>query len=121
MSPHPPTHLMGSTLQENRRGILKAEHPYGRSARFQFFMPSAQRSHWKLGFLAGLAVALVAMIPQINLWVARGSNWQGSYAYTDPDELAYSAYLNSIISGSPRSNNPYLGGVEANASPSETF
>ena len=61
---------------------------------------------WRLGVLAALAVVLVTMIPQVSLMVARGRDWNGAYAYTDPDELAYSAYLNSLIHGQPRRNNP---------------
>lgn len=61
---------------------------------------------WRLGVLAALAVVLVTLIPQVSLMVARGGDWNGAYAYTDPDELAYSAYLNSLIHGQPRRNNP---------------
>jgi hypothetical protein len=61
---------------------------------------------WRLGALAGLAVVLVTLIPQLSLWMARGRDWNGAYAYIDTDELAYSAYLNSLIQGKPRRNNP---------------
>lgn len=61
---------------------------------------------WRLGALAGLAVVLVTLIPQASLWIIRGREWQGAYALTDTDELAYSAYLNSLINGKPRRNNP---------------
>lgn len=67
---------------------------------------SEQLKDWKLGALAGLAVVLITLIPQITLWAKTGSDWQGTYAYTDTDELAYSAYLNSQIHGRPRRNNP---------------
>jgi hypothetical protein len=61
---------------------------------------------WRLGVFAAVAVMLVTLIPQVSLMVARGRDWNGAYAYTDPDELAYSAYLNSLIHGRPRRNNP---------------
>ena len=64
---------------------------------------------WKFGALAGVAVALITLIPQIGLWVERGSQWHGTYALSDPDELVYSAYLSSVLEGQPRTNNPYLG------------
>ncbi|HEY0761027.1 MAG TPA: hypothetical protein VGD61_01515 [Pyrinomonadaceae bacterium] len=39
----------------------------------------------------------------------QGLAWHGSYALLDIDEVSYSAYLNSLIEGHPRQNNPYLG------------
>src|SRR5437870_2614381 len=84
-------------------------------------MMSGQPTRWKLGALAGVAVMLVTFIPQINLWIHRGGNWQGSYAFTDPDELAYSAYVNSLIEGAPRLNNPYLGRNEPALGTGENF
>lgn len=56
--------------------------------------------------LAALAVVLITLIPQVSFWLQRGGQWQGAYALSDPDELAYSAYLNSLIQGEPRINNP---------------
>src|SRR6266536_2701671 len=70
---------------------------------------SRQHTQWKFGALAGLAVVVVTSIPQLMVWLHRGRDWQGSYACVDPDELGYSAYLNSLIDGRPRRNNPYLG------------
>jgi hypothetical protein len=75
-------------------------------------MTNQRRSRWKFGILAGLAVVLVTMIPQLSLWVERGRESHGAYAIVDPDELVYSAYLNSIINGRPRRNDPFLGGVK---------
>src|SRR6266536_677246 len=73
---------------------------------------SRQHTQWKFGALAGLAVVVVTSIPQLMVWLHRGRDWQGSYACVDPDELAYSAYLNSLIQGRPRLNNPYLSSKE---------
>jgi hypothetical protein len=72
-------------------------------------MDSRRHIRWKPGVLAGLAVAIVTFIPQALFWVDRGTQWQGSFAITDYDEVGYSAYLNSIIQGRPRRNNPYAG------------
>jgi hypothetical protein len=82
---------------------------------------SRQPIRWKLGALAGLAVVVVTSIPQVTLWINRGREWQGSYAFTDPDELAYSAYLNSLIEGAPRLNNPYLGRYEPRVATGENL
>lgn len=74
-------------------------------------MTNQRRIRWKFGILAGLAVVLVTMIPQVRLWVERGGEVHGAYAIVDPDELVYSAYLNSIINGRSRRNDPYFGGA----------
>lgn len=79
-------------------------------------MESQKKGGWKLGVLAALAVVAVSLIPQVTLWVMRGNDWQGSYAFSDYDELAYSAYLRSIVEGYPRQNNPYLASVNTSTS-----
>jgi hypothetical protein len=74
-------------------------------------MTNQRRIRWKFGILAGLAVVLVTMIPQLSLWIERGTEWNGAYAIVDPDELAYSGYFNSIVNGKSRRNDPLLGGT----------
>lgn len=74
-------------------------------------MTNRRRIRWKFGILAGLAVVLVTMIPQLSLWIERVGEVKGAYAIVDPDELVYSAYLNSIINGRSRRNDPYFGGT----------
>lgn len=64
---------------------------------------------WKWGLLAALGMMLLALWPQMNMWIARGSHWQGSYVAVQGDEVAYSAYLNALIDGRPRRNDPYTG------------
>ncbi len=64
---------------------------------------------WKWGALAALAMTVIALYPQVNLWIARGSAWQGSYVLTQGDEVAYSAYINALIDGRPRRNDPFNG------------
>jgi hypothetical protein len=59
--------------------------------------------------LLAFALAFIACLPQLYLCYARGSDWNGSFAYLDTDELAYSAYENSLIDGRPRRNDPYNG------------
>src|SRR5918999_5371987 len=64
---------------------------------------------WKWGALAALAMTVVALYPQINLWLARGNDWHGSYVMTQGDEVMYSAYINALIDGRPRKNDPFNG------------
>lgn len=64
---------------------------------------------WRLGVLAGIAMMILALYPQLNLWAMRGHDWNGAYAYNDIDEVAYAAYLQALIDGRPRRNDPYTG------------
>jgi hypothetical protein len=80
-----------------------------------------KRIRWKLGILAGLGVVLVTMIPQLTLWFERRAETHGAYAITDPDELVYSAYLNSIINEKPRRNDPFLPRLNETAVTHETY
>lgn len=79
--------------------------------------PTAQAIRWRFGVCAALALALLALVPQFHLWAVRGSAWQGSYVSFDFDEVAYSSYLNALIAGRPRRNDPYTGRDDATASP----
>jgi hypothetical protein len=74
-------------------------------------MTNQKRIRWKFGILAGLAVVLVTMIPQLSLWIDLRGVGHGAYAIVDPDELAYSGYLNSIVNGKSRRSDPFLGGA----------
>src|SRR5215203_3125696 len=64
---------------------------------------------WKWGALAALAITLLSFYPQLHLWMHLGGHTQGVYAYFDTDEVAYSAYLQALIDGRPRRNDPYTG------------
>ena len=64
---------------------------------------------WKLALLSAFVLAIITSIPQIHLSYVRGSEWNGSCAYSDWDELAYVAYTNALIDGRPRRNDPYSG------------
>ncbi|MDT4899059.1 MAG: hypothetical protein QOH25_4136 [Acidobacteriota bacterium] len=68
---------------------------------------------WRLGVLAGVAMMILALYPQLNLWVLRGGEWNGAYAYNDIDEVAYAAYLQALIDGRPRRNDPFTGRDDA--------
>jgi hypothetical protein len=51
----------------------------------------------------------IGLYPQISLWQTRGQNYQGVYAFNDLDETAYAGYLQALIDGRPRRNNPFTG------------
>ncbi len=65
---------------------------------------------------------LIALFPQVHFVVSRGSQWNGANAICHPDEVAYSAYLASLIRGNPRRYDPFTGrGADANASTESLF
>jgi len=58
---------------------------------------------------AALAMAVVALVPQLHMWIERGRDWQGSDFSFFVDEAAYEAYVNALIGNRPRLNDPYTG------------
>jgi hypothetical protein len=68
-----------------------------------------RRMRWRWGVFAALALALLALFPQVYLWAERGRAWQGANAYFYTDEPAYAAYVNALIDGRPRRSDPYTG------------
>jgi hypothetical protein len=70
---------------------------------------SASLVRWKWCALACLAIVLLSLIPQIHLWLVRGRDWNGTYATLQGDEFLYSAYVNALIDGRPRRNDPFAG------------
>ena len=54
-----------------------------------------------------LAMTFLSLIPQIHLWLVRGREWNGAYVSLQGDEPFYSAYINSLIDGRARRNDPY--------------
>ena len=65
------------------------------------------KTAWKFALIPVIAMAILVMYPQISLWVNKGSEWKGSYAVSNYDEVAYSAYVNALINGKPRRNDPF--------------
>jgi len=70
---------------------------------------SAEKTKWKWCAAASAAIMLLALIPQIHLWFVRGRDWNGAYATLQGDEFLYSAYINALIDGRPRRNDPFAG------------
>lgn len=71
----------------------------------------------KLGLVAGLFLAVFTLYPQFKMFYLRGQDWQGHYAYNDIDEVAYASYLQAVIDGRPRKNDPYTGRDDAPDAP----
>jgi hypothetical protein len=67
------------------------------------------QTQWRWALAAGFAIAILTVLPQVCFVVARGSDWHGANAEMHPDEVAYSAYINSLIRGRSRRNDPYTG------------
>ena len=64
---------------------------------------------WKYALVPTVIVLFLATYPQINIWLVKGSSWNGAYVVSNYDEVAYSAYVNALIEGRPRKNDPFLG------------
>jgi len=56
-----------------------------------------------------MVMGVLASVPQLHLRLVRGKDWNGSYVSYDFDERAYSAYVQALIDGRPRRNDPYTG------------
>jgi hypothetical protein len=63
----------------------------------------------KYVLISTVAVLILAIYPQVNIWSVQGSDWHGAYVVTNYDETAYSAYVNSLIEGRSRRNDPFMG------------
>jgi hypothetical protein len=69
------------------------------------------------GLLTATLISFFALLPQVDLWISRGTSWNGTYAISADDEPAYAAYLQSIIDGKPRRNSPYSGTLDTAENP----
>jgi hypothetical protein len=78
---------------------------------------SSKLSSWKWFALAALPILLLSLGPQIIFWYDRGSQWQGAYATLNADEFLYSGYLNTLIDGRPRRNDPFTGREDQEETP----
>src|SRR4029077_17993491 len=64
---------------------------------------------WKFAVWGAITVMLLSLCPQLLMWGSRGSQWNGSYAELHGDEWVYSGYIQALIDGRPRRNDPYTG------------
>ncbi|MDX6269723.1 MAG: hypothetical protein QOD28_946 [Acidobacteriota bacterium] len=76
-----------------------------------------EAKRWRWGVVAALALAFVALVPQLHLWRERGRAWHGADFSFYFDEAAYESYVNALIKGHPRLNDPYTGRDDSAASP----
>jgi hypothetical protein len=67
--------------------------------------------------MAALAITFLSLYPQLDLWRTRAPGGTSTYATLEFDEVAYSAYLNALIDGRPRRNDPYTGLNDTPATP----
>jgi len=75
---------------------------------------SSHVAAWKLCSLTCLAMVVLSIMPQIHLWIVRGRDWNGAYVSPHVDEPFYSAYINALIDGRTRKNDPF-GAVDSSA------
>jgi hypothetical protein len=72
-------------------------------------MHASKTKEWKFAVWGALAVTLISLYPQLLMWGVRGREWNGAYAEFHGDECVYSAYVQALIDGRPRRNDPYTG------------
>ncbi|MFN0277426.1 MAG: hypothetical protein ACKVRN_02375 [Pyrinomonadaceae bacterium] len=72
-------------------------------------MSTKRSSTWKFVLVPTLTVLFLAIYPQLNIWSVQGTEWHGAYVVSNYDEVAYSAYVNSLIDGKSRRNDPFIG------------
>ena len=67
--------------------------------------------------LAGITISGFGLGSQVSLWIERGGDWKGIYTIIDYDEPFYAAYVQSLVDGKPRRNNPYSGAADNTETP----
>src|SRR6266700_1088855 len=105
---------------ERATGGFPQPSPNGRGKNFwnRIMSNSASFSRsWKWVALPAAAMVLLSLIPQLHLWIARGRDWNGAYVSPQGDEPLYSAYINALIDGRTRKNDPFAAKDSTPASP----
>jgi hypothetical protein len=72
-------------------------------------MQNGKTNNWKWMVWGAIAITVLSVYPQLLMLSARGREWNGSYAEIHGDEWVYSAYVQALIDGRPRRNDPYTG------------
>ncbi|MEA2174676.1 MAG: hypothetical protein QOD00_2268 [Blastocatellia bacterium] len=68
---------------------------------------------WRWGVIAAIALTVLALYPQLHFRVLNGAAETYVHVEGVGDEVAYSAYVNALIAGRPRRNDPYTGRDDA--------
>src|SRR5437660_12707409 len=68
-----------------------------------------ERIRWRWAIVVPTVMMLIALFPQMYFALYRGHQWHEANAISHADEVAYSAYLASLIRGNPRRYDPYTG------------
>src|SRR5687768_10454430 len=63
----------------------------------------------KMCAITCVAMVVLSLVPQTHLWLARCEDWNGEYVSSHGDEPLYSAYVNALIEGRTRKNDPFGG------------
>ena len=66
-----------------------------------------ERIRWRWAIVVATVMMLIALFPQMYFALYRGHQWHGANAISHADEVAYSAYLASLIRGNPRRYDPF--------------
>lgn len=61
------------------------------------------------------AVLFLALFPQLYFVAMSPRAWNGAYFVSNYDEPAYSAYVNALINGKPRKNDPFVPALNPSA------
>jgi hypothetical protein len=62
-------------------------------------------------------MVVLSLLPQIDLWISRGQSWNGSFVSAFIDEAYYASYVNALMEGRPRRNDPFGARDDAPAKP----
>jgi hypothetical protein len=72
-------------------------------------MNAKSEIEWRWGVIAAIALTVLALYPQLHFRVLNGGAETYVHIEGVGDEVAYSAYVNALIAGRPRRNDPYTG------------
>src|SRR5260370_2272162 len=80
-------------------------------------MQLSKTKEWKFAVWGALAFTLLSLYPQFLMWGVRGRNWNGSYAELHGEVWVYAAYVQALIEGRTRRNEPYTGRDDRSGAP----
>ena len=75
---------------------------------------------WSRALVAGIIMALLALWPQLTLWISEGSH-NGGMASNTYDEDVYLAYVNGLTYGRPRRSDPLVENQAGKQPPESLF